>query len=115
MSNNNFNPITINLLSNESLSVDITNQLNQIQNQPAGQVLPYGFKISSSAPIFVYYEVSHPLNPDIFSLKGRNALGLKFIIPFQNTFDNGSYSPQPRSGFDIVATEDNTTITIKRL
>jgi gliding motility-associated-like protein len=110
--NNNFNPITINLLSNESLSVEITNQLNQIQNQPAGQVLPYGFKISSSAPIFVYYEVSHPLNPDIFSLKGRNALGLKFIIPFQNTFDNGSYSPPPRSGFDIVATEDNTTITI---
>ena len=110
--NNNFNPITINLQSNESLSIDVTNQLNQIQNQPPAEILPYGFKISSSSPIFVYYEVSHPLNPDIFSLKGKNALGLNFIVPFQNSFNNGNYSPPPRSGFDIVASQDDTLITI---
>jgi hypothetical protein len=110
--NRNFIPITINLQSNESISVDLTDQLSQIQNQPPAQILPYGFKISSSSPIFVYYEVSHPLNPDIFSLKGSNALGLDFIIPFQNTFDNGDYFPVPRSGFDIVATQDNTLVTI---
>jgi hypothetical protein len=54
-------------------------------------------------------------NPEIFSLKGKNALGTLFYTPFQNIWDNSfliSYSPTPYSSFDIVATEDNTTVNI---
>ena len=52
-------------------------------------------------------------NPEIFSLKGKNALGTSFFVPFQNKIENSSaYSPLPYSSFDIVATEDNTTVSI---
>ena len=52
-------------------------------------------------------------NQDIFSLKGRNALGFEFYAPMQNVWNNGTYDPLPFSAVDIVATEDNTVITIK--
>lgn len=44
-----------------------------------------------------------------FALKGKNALGTTFITPFQNFLNNASYA---RSGFNIVASEDNTSIVI---
>lgn len=73
----------------------------------------FGFHIVSSSPITVYYEVARSNNPDIFTLKGKNALGTYFMIPTQNYIDNrGTLTPDARSAFDIVATEDNTTITI---
>jgi hypothetical protein len=37
---------------------------------------------------------------------------MDFIIPFQNSFNNGNYSPPPRSGFDIVSSQDKTLVTI---
>ncbi len=53
-------------------------------------------------------------NKDIWSLKGQNALGTSFTIPSQNIWDNKTYSIESAalSGFDIVATEDHTEITI---
>lgn len=73
----------------------------------------FGIHIVSTNPITAYYEVARTNNPDIFTLKGRNALGNEFFIPAQNYIDNRwSLTPDARSGFDIVATEDNTTITI---
>ena len=53
-------------------------------------------------------------NPDIFSLKGSNALGTEFYTPFQTRWNNRDYS-DPKgaySSFIVVATEDNTTITV---
>jgi gliding motility-associated-like protein len=73
--------------------------------------LNYGFKIKATAPIMAYYEVvtSCNCNPDIFALKGKNALGTNFIISAQTFLNNANYA---RSGFDIVATQSNTSITI---
>jgi hypothetical protein len=58
-----------------------------------------------------YYEgvTSCNCNPDIFALKGKNALGTNFIISAQTFLNNANYA---RSGFDIVATQSNTSITI---
>ena len=42
-------------------------------------------------------------------MKGNNSLGTQFVIPAQNFLNNASYA---RSGFNIVATENNTVITI---
>ena len=74
--------------------------------------LTKGIKITSTSLIQAYYEVnpSNNLNPDIYALKGANALGTAFYVPFQNYLNNG-YTQSP-AGFDIVATEDNTTIEI---
>lgn len=112
--NLSFNPITVNIPANNLISVDLTNYINIIENKPADSVLNYGLLIRASSPVTAYYEViSNDLNPEIFTLKGKNALGTDFVIPMQNEYENYTgYNPQPFNSFEIVATEDNTTISI---
>ncbi len=109
-------PQTVNIAANTSQSVDVTNWITSIENTPANMTLNYGIKIESTTPVTIYYEVVSLqclCNPEIFVLKGANALGTDFYIPSQTiAANNASYSPQPYSSFDIVATENNTTITI---
>lgn len=102
---------TVNLAANTAQTIDLTPWIDIIENKPANTILNYGFKITSTAQITAYYEVNPTCNcnPDIFSLKGKNALGTSFFTPFQNFLTNASYA---RSAFNIVATENNTTITI---
>jgi gliding motility-associated-like protein len=91
---------------------DLTPFKSTIENTPVNTVLNYGILLVASSPVSAYYEVNATNNPDIFSLKGSNAKGLDFMTPFQTFFANGAYSPIALSGFDIVATEDNTVVTI---
>ena len=99
-----------------SRTVDLTPLINQIENKPPNRVLDFGIHITSTAPISAYYEVASTFcncNPEIFVLKGSNALGKQFLIPFQNRWLNSDpFRPLPFSSFDIVATEDETTVTI---
>ena len=121
-----FTPILVNIPANGTVSIDLTPWKNVcIENDAFVNINAsnyafvdlkknnYGLHIVSTNPITVYYEVAFGNNPDIFTLKGKNALGTYFVIPTQNYFDNVSgKTPDARSAFDIVATEDNTTITI---
>jgi hypothetical protein len=109
--NTSFPVQTINLLANDAQTLNLTPWIDIIENKPANTVLPYGFKISASAPIMAYYEVTPTCNcnPDIFTLKGKNSIGTSFIVPAQSFLNNASYA---RSGFNIVATQNNTTVTI---
>jgi hypothetical protein len=102
---------TLNLIANDAQTLNLTTWIDQIENKPANTVLPFGFKIAASAPIMAYYEVTPTCNcnPDIFALKGKNSLGTAFIVPAQNFLNNASYA---RSGFNIVATQNNTVVTI---
>ena len=101
----------INLGINAAQTLDLTPWIDMTENKPSNTTLNYGFRIHSTAPIMAYYEVvtSCNCNPDIFTLKGRNALGTSFIITAQTFLSNANYA---RSGFDIVATQNNTSITI---
>jgi len=70
-----------------------------------------GIQIRATTPVTVYYEISLPYNKDLLSLKGRNALGKKFYVPFQNRYNNSDqYACDERqyNSFDIVATDDAT-------
>lgn len=113
-----FTPIILNLPPLSTNFVDLTNWIDQIECKPANQVLNYGLKITATTPITAYYEVVSlqcNCNPEIFALKGRNGLGTNFFIPMQNFLANSnhsSYQPTPYCSFDIVATEDNTLVTI---
>jgi gliding motility-associated-like protein len=109
--NPNFPIQTINIAANSAQTLDLTPWIDMVENKPANTTLNYGFKILSSTKITAYYEVNPTCNcnPDIFALKGKNALGTSFITPFQNYLNNASYA---RSGFNIVATENNTSIVI---
>ncbi len=80
---------------------------------PAPLVSTTGLLVESTAKITAYYEVNNGTNNDIFALKGKNALGTDFYVPFQNTWRHRQgLSPTGRSGFIIVATEDDTQVTV---
>ncbi len=101
---------TLNVAANSAATLDLTPWMNQVENKPVNAVLDLGLHITATSEITAYYEVNHNLNPDIFTLKGSAALGTEFYTPFQ-TFLNNNYN-ESKAGLDLVATEDNTTITI---
>ncbi len=109
-------PQVVNIPAANTQTVDLTNWIDIIENKPANTVLNYGLQIQSTTPVTVYYEVLSAqcqCNPEIFILKGQSALGADFWIPSQNYLDNNSgYTPVPYSAFDIVATQNNTTVSI---
>jgi len=114
--NTTFVPIVVNMAANSSATVDLSAFLILIENAPPNCVLNKGIKIQSTTRISAYYEVASTYcycNPEIFALCGKNALGTLFYTPFQ-TFTNNSpsYNPLPYCSFQIVATENNTLVTI---
>lgn len=102
--------------ANSTVSLDMTPWIDVLENKPANTVLNYGVHITSTALITAYYHVVSGAclcNPEDFALKGKNAVGTDFWIPGQNVLDNSlSYSPTPHNAFDIVATQNGTTVTI---
>jgi gliding motility-associated-like protein len=114
--NPGFVPITVNVGASATANIDLTPWIDIIENKPPNTVLNYGLRITATTPVSIYYEVVSQqclCNPEIFALKGMNGVGTAFIVPFQTFLNNGGgYNPVPYSSFDIVATEDNTTITI---
>ena len=104
---------TFTLAANSSFSKNLSHIITSIENQPANTILTKGLKISSDFPITVVYEiVTNGNNPETFSLKGQNGIGTEFITPFQTKWNNGSFVPAPKSMFCIVATQNNTTVSI---
>ncbi len=116
----NFPEIIVDIPANTTETIDLTPRINQVE----ATVTPTfrtnkGIFIESktNTPITAYYEVrgnnagGNPTNPDLFSLKGNNALGTEFYTPFQNHWNNAPVN-QAFSSIHIVATEDNTNFTI---
>ncbi len=106
--NSSFTPITLSVPANGIASVELTSFIDTLENFPANTILNQGILFTSTSPITAYYEVNRSNNPDIFALKGSNALGTDFWIPAQTYLPN----QHGHNGFDIVATEDGTTVTI---
>lgn len=111
-----FTPIVVNIPANSTQTVDLSPWVNMLQNAPPDAVLNKGLLIRSDNDITAYYEVVSSYcncNPEIFALKGRNALGNEFYISSQNSYDIDTIRhPPATTSFDIVATLDNTTVTI---
>lgn len=111
-----FTPIyqTINPNSTFSIQLDIiggnNTWLDSIENRPADMVLNKGILLTSDKLITSYYEIANGSNPAIFPFKGKNALGTEFYISGQNNYPNQTNDGS--EAFDIVASEDNTTVTI---
>ncbi len=116
--NSSFAPIVVNLAANTTQYVNLTPWIDQIETKPANQVLNYGIKVSATNPINAYYEILSlqcMCSPEIYVFKGRNSLGTQFLIPIQNYLNNANhalYTPTPYCSFVIVATENNTSVTI---
>ncbi len=118
--NLSFAPIVITIPANSTDEVNLGAWLSQIETKPANTVVNTGLLIRANRPITAYYEIRTPNagNADIFSLKGKNALGTKFYTPYQTIYRNNQslngafYIPPPRSGFIVMATADNTSVEI---
>ncbi|UCG27910.1 MAG: PKD domain-containing protein [Bacteroidales bacterium] len=104
---------TFNVPANSTVSIDVTPFVNDLENDIYDTPLDKGIHITATNLITVYYDEDEFYNRDIYALKGRNGLGMEFYAPFNDIWRNGIYNPVvPYSAIDIVATEDNTQITI---
>lgn len=114
--NLSFAPINFSIAANATTTIDLTSAINLIENTNANQISKKGLLIQATNPISAYYEVnstSCQCNPELFSLKGGKALGNTFFIPSQSEWAIDTVRhPFARAAFDIVATEDNTSIII---
>ena len=98
--------------ANSQVTVDLTPYITDLETSPQDQVLNTGLHILGTASFTAYYELNTTFNPEIFALKGANGLGKEFYTPFNTRWRNGNYTPTPYTSFDIVASEDNTTVLI---
>lgn len=111
-----FTPISITIPANSTSTIDLTPWIDLIENFEPGNINNKGIYIQSTTDITAYYEVNSitcKCNPELFSLKGKNAIGNEFYIPSQVTWSIDTIRfPDARAAFEIVATQNNTTITI---
>ena len=73
-----FDPVVFDMEPLESKSVDLTGWIDTLECKYPFTIRPNGIHISATEPITAYYEVNRHNNPEIFTLKGRNALGTHF-------------------------------------
>ncbi len=89
---------------------------NYVQNpvDPSPFISNSAIKIQADREITAYYEYHRTRNnPDIFSLKGGNAMGDEFWIPYQDRWNNHEYDNDPAfSQIIVAATKPNTEIEI---
>jgi gliding motility-associated-like protein len=146
--NPSFTPIVLNILANQTQTYILTQDpANYLANwiafdsvyanpanfdfQPTNKgITNHGIHITATNDITVYYDYDNKWNRDLFSLKGQNALGTTFFMPFQNIWVNqtsasysnngagtctGTYRIKPLdaySEFDVVATQNGTIVNV---
>ncbi|MCK9219600.1 MAG: hypothetical protein M0P47_06080 [Bacteroidales bacterium] len=111
--NPSFTPISVVVNNSTTTWIDLTNYLDIIETKPADSVLNCGLHIISKKRITAQYEVQSPHNAETFTLLGKNGLGYEFLVPSQHHYSNYLYTnPAALNTFEIVATEDSTTVKI---
>ncbi len=116
--NPNFKPYSISLGERSFERVDLTDQIDIIETKPGFTVLNSGLLITGDNYFSANYEIEGD-NSDIFTLKGRRALGTEFIGQFQDRFatrkyfnNNGTTLLEAYHSLDVVAINPNTIVTI---
>lgn len=113
--NSGFKPITVTILPGRATSVDLTPFIGDIESGTSMTMTKKGIRIVGTQKFQAFYEViSSKYNKDIFTLKGDNAVGTKFIVPSQNVWnlDTTRFNPRPTAEINIVSVEDNNLITV---
>jgi gliding motility-associated-like protein len=111
--NVSFAPISKVIAANSIDSIDLTTFISSIENNAANSILNNGLYISSTHKISVLYSIRSANNKEYLSLKGPKALGVDFYVPMQEFWNQSpATTPKSFSSFDIVATQNNTTVLI---
>ena len=90
--NSSFTYINLSVAANSTETVDLTSRKSMVEHSESDSVINKGIRITSSSLITAYYEVGQTFNIDIFTLKGKNALGQHFVIPGQTFWSNVSFA-----------------------
>ncbi|GEM_PF-614050 len=109
--NSSFTPYIISIPANSTRTVDLTSRKPLIEHNQSNVVVNKGLYIRSSALITAYYEIGQTFNIDIYTLKGKNALGQDFIAPGQTFWSNVNFS-DAKSTIELVAAQNNTIVTM---
>jgi len=114
--NGNFTPIVVTIIPFETARINLTAFKPALETRPTNTIVNSGLLIQSTGPVSVQYEINNTANSDFTSLKGDNALGNYFYIPFHkySPFFNNTFAlpNQAFASFDIVATQNGTVVRI---
>ncbi|MEN8201788.1 MAG: PKD domain-containing protein [Bacteroidota bacterium] len=120
---NGFQDIVLTIPPNAASAVDLSHLIddaanpnrNLLENKPltVEGINNFGLHITSTNVINAYWEVNYQYGSDLWTLKGSNGVGTLFYTPFQTLYNNINVLPRAYSAIDMVATEDNTQITIQ--
>ncbi len=111
--NGGFVPITLTIPANSIDSINLTPFITGIENSTANSILNNGLYISATQKVSTLYSIRAAANREYLSLKGPKALGVDFYIPMQEFWNQApATSPKSFSSFDIVASQNNTTVLI---
>lgn len=107
---NGGNPLVFNIPANKTQTIDLaalnligddkTTALTSIENRlrwttsnaSAINRNNKGLHIEATTPVTIYYEISAIFNMELLALKGKNALGQQFYIPFETTYEIIQYA-----------------------
>ena len=114
--NPEFTPIVRTISAHSYTEIVLANNKEEgdaVITTPFNTITQRGLLITSTGKIECYYQVEGD-NSEAYTLKGKNALGTDFLVVGQKTYDNGTGGDQEGSRFSmhIVASEDNTEVTI---
>jgi hypothetical protein len=98
--------------NSQSASTTNSVSMRSVMNPSSRDGLPmdYGIHITSNIPVSAYFMLSNTWTMEIYTLKGHKALGTLFYVPMQS--DNYTLTEISLDQIDIVATENNTTVTM---
>ncbi|MFZ9262171.1 MAG: PKD domain-containing protein [Chitinophagaceae bacterium] len=113
--NPSFVPIKLSIKADTAVSINLSPYIDLIENTAITTTQKKGIRIQATNRITCYYDIANGFNGDMFALKGRNALGTKFTVPFQMVFTNRPSTPTTTytSDFIVLATEDSTIIDVE--
>lgn len=109
--NGGFQPILVSVAANSSVTVDLTPFKGMVEHTEKDVITNKGLHIVGDELFSCYYDIPDIYNGDLFSLKGKNAMGFQFTVPLQRLFYSYGY-PNYTTDFIILATENNTSVTI---
>lgn len=117
-----FQDIVVDIAAKSTAAIDLTPFIdvasnptnNRLENKPLYNdgINKFGLHITATNKITAYWEVNYDYGSDLWTLKGSNGLGTLFYTPFQTFYNNRNLNPKTYSAIDIVATTDNTQVTI---
>lgn len=107
--NSSFTPVSFTIAADSFFIYDVSSMVDIMETKPINTVIDRGVYITSTTPVSCYYE-SVGNNSEMYTLKGKNALGTDFLVPMQNWLSNYFYTST--SSIELIATEDNTVVQI---